>query len=335
MREARLRRQCRQSLALAVFAAPVALLLNKGLPAAFVQGGAARNAGGAPAAARQRLQGSALHLEDVQEPELPQPAAEQEGFGMRRAVCLATFGAVCAGLGRQQAARAADDNLIKGEAMPEGYSTDMWKYNNNNKAKNCVGIDECKEIGENSEIEKTKKRDFKVTKSRVRYKDYNEGEPSKGVAEPGKTVSVRYRILRQGKRSNNGLDGNAATVFSQGFGEDDGPKDALLTAPLGQGKWVKALEDAIPGMSVGGLRRVQVRADDKYAKGFGWMKGEGGPSCAQEVKGVVGPIGGGIENKEACLNDLLPQPADWAGKRRFARRFDETLIAEIELVNVE
>lgn len=259
----------------------------------------------------------------------------------RAALCLGTLGTLCGVTQREDAAQAED--YVQGEAVPDGYSLDMWserenKYGNFGKAKNCIGIDECVEVGRNSERQQTGlqrgERDFKVTQSQVRYKDYVEGDAKQGVAKAGKTISVKYRILRQGKRSNNGLDGNAATIFSVGFGEDDGPKDALLTAPLGEGKWVKALEDAIVGMAVGGVRRIQVRADDKYAKGFGWTKNDG--TCAQDaVGGSRGGSGLLGNNREACMSDtLLPQPGDWAGKRRFARRFDETVIAEIELVTV-
>merc|ERR1719277_2584495 len=100
------------------------------------------------------------------------------------------------------------------------------------------------------------------------------GVDSDGVAKAGDMVRVRYRVMRSGKRSSDGLTGEASTIFSLGYGEDDGPKDAVLTAALGEGRFVKALDEGIVGMNVGGKRRVQVRPE----YGLGWRKSG---KCAQ------------------------------------------------------
>ncbi|CAK9078527.1 Peptidylprolyl isomerase [Durusdinium trenchii] len=106
--------------------------------------------------------------------------------------------------------------------------------------------------------------------------DVKAGDESAGVAKVGDDVKIRYRVMRSGKRSYDGLSGEATTLFSLGYGEDDGPKDATLNAPIGQGRFVKALDEALVGMAVGGVRRIQVRPD----YGLGWKK-EG--KCAEAI----------------------------------------------------
>lgn len=46
------------------------------------------------------------------------------------------------------------------------------------------------------------------------------GTGVKPLAE-GDSCAIRYRALRLGKRSRDGLSGEASTVFSFGYGEDD------------------------------------------------------------------------------------------------------------------
>jgi hypothetical protein len=53
-----------------------------------------------------------------------------------------------------------------------------------------------------------------------RYRDLVVGTGGKPLAE-GDGCAIRYRALRLGKRSRDGLSGEASTVFSFGYGEDD------------------------------------------------------------------------------------------------------------------
>lgn len=53
-----------------------------------------------------------------------------------------------------------------------------------------------------------------------RYRDIVVGSGGKALAD-GDTCAIRYRALRLGKRSRDGLSGEASTVFSFGYGEDD------------------------------------------------------------------------------------------------------------------
>ena len=44
-------------------------------------------------------------------------------------------------------------------------------------------------------------------------------------------------------------------------------------------------------------------------------------------------IGAAIENENACQNKIaLPQPRTYGAKARFGRRFDESLLVELDLV---
>jgi len=219
--------------------------------------------------------------------------------------------------------------LVKGNAPPKNYGVGK----NFTEAADCKSVGDCQELGRTRETEEfgaagtAKDVAYQKTASGARYKDMTVG--SGDVVKKDSVVQVRYRVMRSGKRSSDGLSGEASTIFSLGYGEDDGPKDATLTVPLGQGRFVKAVEEGLIGMSVGGVRRVQVRPEN----GLGWKK-EG--KCATEVQSVgliAGLPVGGAEQQEDCLDSArLPQPQDFASKRRFSRRFDESLIVEAELV---
>lgn len=254
----------------------------------------------------------------------PVAADETDRKGPRREVVAGTaamlFAVLALGAARPSGA------LVRGNAPPKEYKAF-------GKKASCANKEECQEIGrerEAAEFGASEDIKYQKTSSGARYKDMTEGSPDAGVAESGKVVKLRYRVMRSGKRASDGLSGEASTIFSLGYGEDDGPKDAVLTTTLGEGKLVKALDEGLVGMAVGGRRRVQVRPEN----GLGWKKPG---KCAEEsdTMGVmVGLPGGKTENEETCLNDKLPQPVDFGSKRRFSRRFDESLIVEAELVGV-
>jgi len=222
--------------------------------------------------------------------------------------------------------------LVKGNVPPADYG--LGKGLNKAGPLDCRSRTECEEMGlerEKAKYGEGKEKTYKLTPSKARYKDMKVGDESEGVAKVGDDLKIRYRVMRSGKRSYDGLSGEASTLFSLGYGEDDGPKDATLNAPIGQGRFVKAIDEGLVGMAVGGVRRVQVRPD----YGLGWMK-EG--KCAETI-GAVGVVAGlpaaGAERRSTCLDtSLLPQPIDWDAKRRFERRFDEGLIVEVELMGL-
>jgi len=249
--------------------------------------------------------------------------AEEASLGRRFATGLLMTGAWAAW---QVPARAR----VNGSKPPKEYG--MMK-NLPQKPKDCTTIEECEEVGLKREDElfgSAQEISYKTTPSGVRYKDFVEGTPSDGIAKAGSTLQLKYRVMRAGKRSNDGLSGEASTIFSIGYGEDDGPKDGKLVAPIGQGKFVKSLEEGLVGMAVGGKRRVQVRPEN----GLGWRKVG---KCAEKIEaaGILSGIpGAGAEDNTTCLTGLLPQPKDSDAQRRFNRRFDESLIFEAELLGL-
>jgi len=95
-------------------------------------------------------------------------------------------------------------------------------------------------------------------------------------------------------------------------------------------------------MQPGGKRRVLVRPER------GWRESSG--SCAEGEKALSlaasqrtssqsanlvfkADIGAAIDNENACQNKVsLPQPRTYGAKARFGRRFDESLLVELDLV---
>jgi len=258
-------------------------------------------------------------------------------FPVERRAVIANLGllGVSSAAGVAHAETINGEEIVKAPKAPSDFSLDNYKKDNYGKAKKCASLMECEELGAENRLKEfgdPNKMTFEKTVSGARYKDYEVGDASKGVAAVGKTIGIRYRVMRSGKRSTDGLSGAASTIYSKGFGEDDGPKDALLRVKLGDGKFVKAMEEGLIGMNVNGTRRIQVRPE----KGLGWKKAG---QCAKNI-GAIGVVAGlpmgGAQREEDCLNeDLLPQPDDYGEKRRFARRFDESLIVEIQLAEVK
>ena len=75
----------------------------------------------------------------------------------------------------------------------------------------------------------------------------------------------------------------------------------------------------------GGKRRVLVRPER------GWK--DQSSKCADIV--FKADIGAEVEQVEACMDKTrLPQPRNFQARRRMARRFDESLLVEIELAKV-
>lgn len=248
---------------------------------------------------------------------LKSTAVERPGCGRRGAAAAGAAAAALAAVAAWGTGALPVRALVKGNAPPKEYGIGKGFA----KDADCKVVSECQEIGrkrENEEYGRSEDIQYEKTISGARFKDVVAGAKEAGVARPGSVVQLRYRVMRSGKRSNDGLSGEATTIFSLGYGEDDGPQDAVLTAPLGEGRFVKALDEGIVGMAVGGKRRIQVRPE----QGLGWKK----PGQCAEAIAAVGIISGlpmgGAENQ------------DFAARRRFSRRFDESLIVEAELVGL-
>lgn len=220
--------------------------------------------------------------------------------------------------------------LVKGSTPPKKKSTV--------EKRTCKSVDECEEIGELREAETFQKElPFETTKDGVRYRDVEEGA-APAVAK-GDIVNVKYRVMRLGKRSSDNLSGEASPVFSLGYGEDDDDDDDVLTAKVGARELIPALDSAIVGLRTGGKRRLFVVPEK------GWKKINA--ACAADSNSAANSAGGldaigqavvplaTVNDNDACIEDiLLPQPRNFGARRRLARRFDEGLLLEVELVNI-
>eukprot|EP00953_Heterococcus_sp_UTEX-ZZ885_P005228 3293-Heterococcus_DN1.PRE.2 len=172
--------------------------------------------------------------------------------------------------------------LIKGNAPPTAEERQRRKLAQENEVKSR-SMTEAYDAGERREIAMRTKAEadevligeestFRTTATGVRYKDQSLGQGAE--VTKGSAVDLRYRVLKLGKRSYDGLSGEATLVFSLGYGEDDDKEGTFITVPVGGGKLISAVDEAIVGMHVGGRRRVLVRPD----RDQGWKKSD--PNCA-------------------------------------------------------
>lgn len=239
----------------------------------------------------------------------------------RRALLGASSTALSASLASQLASPAAA--LIKGSTPPAQGSRP--------KERKCTNIDECEALAAKREQEITaasgSEQAYDRTVGGDRYRNQVEG--SGASASLNDSVSFRYRVMRLGKRSSDGLSGEAQTIFSLGYGEDEDKEGDLISGRLlageAQTELVPGVRDALIGMREGGKRRVLVRPER------GWK--DQSSKCADIV--FKADIGAEVEQVEACMDKTrLPQPRNFQARRRMARRFDESLLVEIELAKV-
>ena len=129
-------------------------------------------------------------------------------------------------------------------------------------------------------------------------------------------------------------------MFSRGYALEDDEKvtgDKLFKFQIGDNQVVKALNEGVVGMAVGGTRRISITPQN------GWETntracdgGPGGSGTGGELKTdyVVVPTATMVE-QEACFDKTkLPFPTTYAQERRMAQRFDQSLIIEVQLMNV-
>ena len=223
--------------------------------------------------------------------------------------------------------------LVKGSAPPA-------KRARAGEGRTCRDIDACEEEGRVRSAERFgEELPFETTPQGVRYRDVRAG-----AGEPiarGDTVALKYRVMRLGKRATDNLSGEASPVFSLGYGEDDDASTDKLAVRVGGGTLISALESALVGMNRGAKRRLFVVPEK------GWKKTNG--SCDASTNGasnsgdasaggmdVLGqaivPLAQMVDNDACIASDLLPQPRNYGAKRRLARRFDEGLLLEVEVL---
>ena len=224
----------------------------------------------------------------------------------------------------------------------------------------CTNVEECQAMAEKREAELRAKEESgpppSVTKGGVRYRDIDTGAGSGSgsnggdsgespatvvvTAKEGDEVDVYYKVLKLGKRSYDGISGEATVVFSRGYGlEDDEtkPGEKSFKFKVGSPTNIVALNEAVVGMSVGSTRRFSITPQ------MGWEKaiaacdgGPGGRGTGGDLKTdyVVVPTATMVE-QEACFDkSKQPFPTTYAQQRRMAQRFDQSLIMEIQLVDI-
>jgi len=227
--------------------------------------------------------------------------------------------------------------LVKGNAPPPKKGP--------SEERKCRNVEECQEMAENlaSKADEEARANMvpaSVTSRGTRYRvlaDAKEGSP---VAKMGDQANIYYKVLKLGKRSYDGLSGEATVVFSTGYGlEDDEDKAGVksFSFTIGDNQIVAALNDAIQGQAVGSIRRIAVTPQ------MGWEKatrecdgGPGGSGSGGELKTdyVVVPTATMVATEICFDKTKFPFPSTYAEQRRMAQRFDQSLILEVELVSL-
>jgi len=247
--------------------------------------------------------------------------------------------------------------LVKGVAPPPPRKKGGSASGGGSSGEKCTNVEECQAMAEKREAELRAKEESgpppSVTKGGVRYRDIDTsgvGGSSDAsdstatahivVAKEGDEVDVYYKVLKLGKRSYDGISGEATVVFSRGYGlEDDEtkPGQKSFRTVVGSATNIAALNEAVVGMAVGKTRRFSITPQ------MGWEKaiaacdgGPGGRGTGGDLKTdyVVVPTATMVE-QEACFDkSKQPFPATYAQQRRMAQRFDQSLIMEIQLVDI-
>uniref|UniRef100_A0A7S2YMB9 peptidylprolyl isomerase n=1 Tax=Entomoneis paludosa TaxID=265537 RepID=A0A7S2YMB9_9STRA len=227
--------------------------------------------------------------------------------------------------------------LVKGNAPPP-------KLKPTSDRPKCTNVDECQAMAALAEDQRAAEAaaamaddtSTQTTTSGIRYRDLELGAGDE--AKTGDDVQVLFKVLKLGKRSYDGLSGEGTVVFSRGYAlEDDEKKvgDKTFLTTLGSLGNIAAVNEAIPGMKVGGVRRFAILPDKGWRKpGRQCDGGPGGAGTGGDLKTdfVVVPTATMV-NEEACFDSSKqPFPSSYAQQRRMAQRFDQSLIMEVELV---
>lgn len=190
--------------------------------------------------------------------------------------------------------------LVKGNAPPP-----PKKSSASSEERKCRNVEECQEMTERAEAikaqqdaEKSAANPPQVTSSGTKYLDLEGSTTSSDkIAKAGDSVEIHYKVLKLGKRSYDGLSGEGTVVFSRGYAlEDDETEigDHSFKFTIGDDQVITALNDAVQGMAVGGLRRISVTPRNGWEKNTKLCDGgPGGSGAGGELKTdyVVVPTG--------------------------------------------
>jgi FKBP-type peptidyl-prolyl cis-trans isomerase len=243
--------------------------------------------------------------------------------------------------------------LVKGNAPPPSNTKEKIR---------CTNVEECQEMAERREqlereqqdaaVASTNANPIRITPRGTRYRDVTVVVDSKNAVvvgnskdivavQEGDTVTMYYKVLKLGKRSYDGLSGEGTVVFSCGYGYEDDENAARIksfTTRVGMAQNIVALNDGIIGMPLGTVRRIQVVPER------GWRKperrcdgGPGGSGSGGDLKTdyVVVPTATMVATETCFDTTKLPFPSQsYAEQRRMAQRFDQSLILEVEVIDI-
>jgi hypothetical protein len=255
--------------------------------------------------------------------------------------------------------------LVKGNAPPPSSSSSSSSSTIKSIEKlKCTNVEDCQEMAERRDEQLRilqQEQDMKdnniimTTKLGTRYRDIGTTTTSssstssstendkKGTltVQDGDTVTMYYKVLKLGKRSYDGLSGEGTVIFSRGYGYEDDeivPKQKSFATKIGSNNNIIALNDGIIGLTKNCIRRIQVLPER------GWRKpdlfcdgGPGGKSIGGTIKTdyIVVPTATMVETETCFDTTKLPFPQQsYAEQRRMAQRFDQSLILEVEVIDI-
>lgn len=229
--------------------------------------------------------------------------------------------------------------LVKGNAPPVKKKEISQKLT-------CTNVEECEEQRDRLQQQQIETAvgesitPLRVTSSGTRFKDLREGDGDQ-VVEVGDVAAIRYKVLKIGKRSSDGLSGEGTVVFSKGYGLEDNEQaggEFLFTVDESSNV-ISALLDGIVGIREGGVRRISVMPQKGWEKASPQCDGgPGGRGAGGDIKTdyVLVPTATMVATEICFDKTKLPFPTNsYAEQRRMAQRFDQTLILEVELLRVQ
>lgn len=174
--------------------------------------------------------------------------------------------------------------------------------------KTCKTIDECLEQREKQErLQADSAGAVEVFQENgVRYIRVEGGDEGTEGLRMGDETSVRFNVLKAGKRSADGLSGQGTSVFSMGYMlEDDEKPNSTFKFFTSDPTVIPALRSGVVGMKLKEVRRVQVLPE------MGWRKanrgcdgGPGGSGAGGEVKTdyVIVPTAEIVDQEKARMD---------------------------------